>query len=401
MGDVATLICECGQARDKTRANTLASLWQILLGWGMDTDSYNFELDAVLNTLVDGLIMIDARGLITRYNIACESIFGYDPSEVIGKNIRCLMPEPYHSKHDDYIANYHATKKAAIIGIGRDVSGQRKDGTVFPMYLSVGEIRNVKGHAYVGIIRDLTETVARRRAFEQLQQEHFHLSRVSAMDQMGAAIAHELNQPLTAVMNYLDAGGTVLSRDDAIDRTRLATIMEKASGQAERAAKILARLRQFIETGDMNKKMVSIDTLIHGAIDLTMPQFKNNGISTHVDIEADLPDILVSDVQIQQVLVNLIRNACEAMVEQDTKTLRVTAKREDDKRIKIGVIDSGIGLSEADLKSLYEPFNSDKTGGLGVGLSISRSIIANHEGKLWAERNTPRGACFYFTLPLC
>ncbi|WP_418152377.1 PAS domain S-box protein [Litorimonas sp. RW-G-Af-16] len=178
----------------------------------MDNDSSHFELDAVLHTLVDGVIMINGKGEIARYNPACEKIFGYKFSEVEGRNIRCLMPEPYRENHDDYIANYQSSGTAKIIGIGREVSGKRKDGNIFPMYLSVGEIPNVKGRAYVGIIRDLTLERQRQEEFEHLQNAHFHLSRVSAMDQMGAAIAHELNQPLTAIMNYLDAGVTILAR---------------------------------------------------------------------------------------------------------------------------------------------------------------------------------------------
>lgn len=365
----------------------------------MDIDSSNLELDAVLNTLVDGVIMINGRGHIVRFNSACERMFGYVPSEVIGQNVRCLMPEPYHSAHDDYISNYRNTGTPKIIGIGREVSAQRKDGSVFPMYLSVGEIIDKRGRAYVGIIRDLTESTKQRADFETLQHAHFHLSRVSAMDQMGAAIAHELNQPLTAIMNYLDAGVTLLGRDSEIDKARLMSIMEKSSGQAERAAKILARLRRFIETGDLDKKLTAIDTLVQTSAALTLPQFKHFNISVEMDISEGLPAILVSDVQIQQVLVNLIKNACEAMEHSARKVLTIEVRLIQNGQMRIGVIDTGIGLTDEDFTSLYEPFSTDKLGGLGVGLSISRSIIANHEGRLWAERNAPEGACFYFTLP--
>jgi len=286
------------------------------------------ELDAVLDTLVDGVIMIDGQGNIIRYNPACERIFGHARAEVFGKNISELMPEPYRSGHDGYLKNYQKTAEPQIIGIGREVQGLKKDGTVFPMYLSVGEIAESEETAYVGIIRDLTEVVKRRTEFETLQQQHFHLSRVSAMDQMGATIAHELNQPLTAIMNYLDAGSTMIEREEKVlDTQKLRAVMQKSSEQAARAAAILSRLRKFIETGDVEKKQVSPENIIETSIDLIMPMFKNDGILLIKDIEPNLPNILASHVQIQQVLVNLIKNGCEAMLGGAETSLTVTAHR--------------------------------------------------------------------------
>ena len=208
-------------------------------------------LDAILNTIVDGVIVIDDDGMIEKYNPACSEIFGYDAAEVIGQNIKYLMPAPYRSEHDDYISNYKTSSTPKIIGIGREVKGARKGGTVFPMYLSVGELPREGRRAFIGIIRDLSKAAKQREAYEALQQSHFHLSRVAAMDQMGAAIAHELNQPLSAIMNYLEAGSAIINRKDEALYDRLGEIMTQSAGQADRAAKILSRLRRFIETGDV------------------------------------------------------------------------------------------------------------------------------------------------------
>ena len=199
------------------------------------------ELSAVLNTLVDGLLMIDANGTITLCNPAAERIFGYKQADIKGKNVSVLMPEPDRSAHNGYIENYQRTAKPKIIGIGREVKGRKADGTIFPMYLSVVESMGAEQTQFVGIVRDLTEENNRKDAFEHLQQEHFHLSRVAAMDQFGSAIAHELNQPLSAIMNYLEAGSVIMQRGEELDRTQIETIMERASGQAGRAADILAR----------------------------------------------------------------------------------------------------------------------------------------------------------------
>lgn len=354
-----------------------------------------------MNTLVDGAIMINASGIISSFNRACEAMFGYSRDEVVGQNISSLMPEPYRSNHDQYIQNYQFTLQPKIIGIGREVEGQRRDGSVFPMHLSVGEVKgdHVKDSSFVGIIRDLTEEYEAREQYERLQQQHFHLSRVSAMDQMGTTIAHELNQPLTAIMNYMDAGVTMVKEGEGSDLEMLSLVMEKSSEQAGRAAAILSRLRRFIETGDVEKRMTSPRELLNTSTELIMPLFKNNNISVEYEVEGGLSDILVSSVQIQQVLVNLIKNACEAMLETDQRILTLRAYPSKN-AVVICVQDTGKGLSRTDFATLYEPFASDKANGLGVGLSICRTIIHNHNGQLWAERNSSQGSCFYISLPL-
>ncbi len=357
------------------------------------------ELEAVLDTMVDGVIMIDERGIIQRYNPACAVIFGYRAEEVIGRNVSILMPDPDRHQHDDYISNYQKTGNAKIIGIGREVRGRRKDGSTFPMYLSVGEMSDVQTNAFVGIIRDLTVESEQRAKFDQLQRDHFHLSRVSAMDQMGAAIAHELNQPLTAIMNYLEAGAALIVQDQAGSKDKIQSVMRQSIGQADRAASILTRLRRFIESGDIEKTIQGLDDIIQTAAKLTLPAYKNEDIALDIRLAPDLPSVLVSDIQIQQVLVNLIRNACEAMHNSAEKNLTIKAELDGNDYAKISICDTGIGMTDAQLEKLYEPFSSNKQGGLGVGLSISQSIIANHNGRIWAERNVPQGLCFYFTLP--
>lgn len=364
-----------------------------------ESDSPKFE--AVMNTLVDGAIMIDACGRISSFNRACEIMFGYQKDEVINQNISLLMPEPYRGHHDQYIQNYQSSLQPKIIGIGREVEGQRRDGSVFPMHLSVGEVKgdHVKDSSFVGIIRDLTEEYEAREQYERLQQQHFHLSRVSAMDQMGTTIAHELNQPLTAIMNYMDAGVTMVKEGEGSDLEMLSLVMEKSSEQAGRAAAILSRLRRFIETGDVEKRVASPLQLIETSAELIMPLFKNDNIRIQYEVEDRLSNILVSSVQIQQVLVNLIKNACEAMLDETEKVLTLKAYSSKNSVI-ICVKDTGKGLSRTDFATLYEPFASEKANGLGVGLSICRTIIHNHNGQLWAERNASRGSCFYISLPL-
>jgi len=357
-------------------------------------------LDSVLNTIVDGVIIIDKKGAIQRYNPACVRIFGYSVEEVLGKNVSVLMPEPDHSAHDSYLHNYQSSGEAKIIGIGREVKGLRKSGEVFPMYLSVGEMPGGTNGGFVGIIRDLTIENERATAFDELQQQHFHLSRISAMNQMGAAIAHELNQPLTAIMNYLEAGMAILDRANFSDANMLQSVMKKSSEQAHRAAQILSRLRQFIETGDVEKSQVDVTETINKALELIRLSFKNKSIDFQINVPEDIPGIWGNSVQIQQVLVNLMRNGCEAMEHSAEKNLVISARRHEGNMVEIKVSDTGLGMSDENFDTLFKPFSSSKDGGLGVGLSISQTIVDNHEGQLWAEHNSPNGTNFYITIPV-
>jgi two-component system sensor kinase FixL len=367
----------------------------------MSENEAQIELEAVLNTLVDGVIIIDEFGSMRLFNPACEDIFGYTSDEVMGKNVKMLMPEPYKADHDGYLEDYQKTHERKIIGIGREVNGLCKDGSVFHMDLAVGETR-LNGHPiFVGVIRDLSDQYQQREKYETLQQEHFHLSRVSAMNEMGSAIAHELNQPMTATINYLEAGKFMIDQGQTGDSEKIRNILDSAIDQTKRASDIIARLRKFIETGDMQKEETDLKSSLEMAVDMALLPFKQSAIELVNDISPDLPRVLVNQVQVQQVVVNLIKNACEAMQGSADKKLLISAHIPSGKDfVEICIADSGKGIAEADQKNLFTPFSTEKHGGMGVGLSISRSIIDNHDGRIWAEANEPNGTRFIFTLPL-
>lgn len=367
----------------------------------MSESEAQIELEAVLNTLVDGVIIIDDIGSMRLFNPACEDIFGYTSDEVLGKNVKMLMPEPYKAEHDGYLENYLKTRERKIIGIGREVNGLRKDGSVFHMDLAVGEAR-LNGHPiFVGVIRDLTDQYQQREKYESLQQQHFHLSRVAAMNEMGTAIAHELNQPLAATVNYLEAGKFIIEKGDLGDGEKVKAILDSAINQTKRTSDIIARLRKFIETGDMQKEQTDLKSSLKIAVDMALLPFKHSAIELVMDLVPDLPSVFVNQVQVQQVVVNLIKNACESMQDSTEKKLWVSAVvNEGDGVVEICIADSGKGIAEAEQQNLFTPFSTEKQGGMGVGLSISRSIITNHGGRIWAEANEPNGTKFFFTLPL-
>jgi len=358
-------------------------------------------LEAVLDTLVDGVIIIDAVGTMRLFNPACIEIFGYDPADVLGQNVKMLMPEPFHSGHDGYLRSYNETHHRKIIGIGREVKGRRKDGEIFPMDLAVGEVNLHGAPLFVGIIRDLTSRHEQETKYRLLQEEHFHLSRVSAMNEMGSAVAHELNQPMAASINYLETAKLLLARDGDVDKEKLLDITSRAIEQTHRASDIISRMRGFIEKGDVEKSANDLSEVIETARRLAFLTFDQQHIEVRIDVPTSLPKVFINSIQIQQVLVNLMKNACEAMSESELKLLDISAHLGScGTMIEVQVSDTGRGLSEQDIETLFVPFSSGKSEGMGVGLSISQSIVTHHDGQIWATPNTPVGAIFHFTLPV-
>lgn len=359
-------------------------------------------LTAVMNTLVDGAIVIDSVGAIQLINPAGEAIFGYSAAELMGRNVTVLMPEPYHSEHDGYIDGYLKTGEKKIIGIGREVQGQRKGGDIFPMSLAVGEMGQSGPRLFIGIIRDLTDRHRREAEFDALQARHFHLSRVAAMNEMGAAIAHEINQPLAATANYVETAKILAGRIEA-GEDKLVPVLERALEQNNRAAEIVSRMRTFIERGDINLGAVDLEQALDVSLLLSLSKFRDTGIEVLRTVDPDATRVRGDAVHIQQVLVNLIRNGCEAMVDSEQKQLTITvaADSENKNMVRVSLSDTGVGLSSDIVPDLFTAFTSTKNGGLGVGLSISRSIVRAHGGRIWASDNDIAGATFSFTLPQC
>jgi two-component system sensor kinase FixL len=359
-------------------------------------------LTAVMNTLVDGAIVIDADGAIQLINPAGEAIFGYSAEALMGRNVTMLMPQPYHSEHDGYISDYINTGVKKIIGIGRDVAGKRRNGEVFPMNLAVGEMEGADETLFIGIIRDLTERHRREAEFDALQSRHFHLSRVAAMNEMGSAIAHEINQPLAATANYIETAKILAGRTSGTDEA-LAPVLDQALDQNKRAAEIISRMRTFIESGGVNLGTVDLEQALDDSLLLGLSKFRDTGIEVARRIDPAATRVRGDAVHIQQVLVNLIRNSCEAMADSPTTKLRITVALDDEKAdmVRVSVADTGMGLAPDILPELFTAFTSTKHAGLGVGLSISRSIVRAHGGRIWAASRAGGGTTFSFTLPLC
>jgi two-component system sensor kinase FixL len=357
------------------------------------------RLDAILEAAVDGIIAIDADGKVQTYNKACERLFGYAAGEVIGQNVKMLMPSPDRERHDDYLDNYKRTGVRKIIGIGREVIGKRKDGTTFPMDLAVAEVREGGERAFVGIIRDISERKRAETQLRELQAQLLHVSRLNDMGAMATAFAHELNQPLGAALNYLNAVKRWLAQGPVAPPGRMLEGTERAVAEIARAGQIIQRLRQFVSKSRTERSPEKLGKLIQEAIALALTGMAHMPVKIDMSLPADLPEPYIDRVQVQQVLTNLLRNAIEAMAETARREIEIGA-RVVDGMIEVAVKDTGPGLMPEVAKNLFKPFVTTKAAGMGVGLSICRSIVLSHGGELRAEPNPSGGTIFRFTLPL-
>lgn len=359
------------------------------------------HLRSILETVPDGMIVIDERGIIQSFSAAAERIFGYAANEVCGSNVSLLMPSPHRERHDEYIQRYLRTGERRIVGIGRVVAGQRKDGSTFPMELAVGEVNHGGRRLFTGFVRDISERQRTRQRLQELQAELSHVSRVSEMGQMASALAHEINQPLAAASNYLQAARRLGARRDPGEAGRIDEALAHAARQVERASQILRRLRTFIKKGDPELEPEDIAKLIEEGSAIALVGARERGVTVRLQAAARLPAVLVDKIQIQQVIVNLMRNAIEAMEQSPRRELTVTAEQTADARqIIVRIVDTGPGLAPTVAERLFQPFVTTKSHGMGVGLSICRSIVLGHGGELVAHANPEGGTIFSFTLPL-
>jgi two-component system, LuxR family, sensor kinase FixL len=354
------------------------------------------HLRSILATVPDAMIVIDGRGRMESFSAAAERLFGYTEAEILGQNVKMLMPSPYREAHDSYLARYLSTGERRIIGIGRVVTGRRKDGSVFPMELSVGEM-NVDGRRlFTGFVRDLTERQDRDRRFQEMQSELIHVSRLTELGQMVSALAHEVNQPLTAITNYTKAAQRLLAMGD---QERAEATLGKLTEQADRASQIIQRLRQFVKKGETERRAENLAKTIEEASALALVGTATPGIKVDLRLQPELPPVVIDKVQVQQVLFNLIRNAVEAMAECARRELSIGATAVPDGAVEVQIADTGPGLPETVKAKLFQPFVTTKASGMGVGLSICRAIIEAHGGRLWADDNPGGGAVFRLTLP--
>lgn len=359
------------------------------------------RLNSIFNAALEGIITIDESGFIVSINKAITHIFGYVENEIVGENINKLMPYPCKNDKNSFI-DYLLNHKQGIVGQVRELEGKHKNGMVFPIDLSIAEFRINNKFYFTGIIRDVTE----RKLKEQKDKEHLnelaHVTRLGLMGEMASGIAHEVNQPITAVANYTQAC-LHLMKTGRPDVFKLAETMEKANEQALKAGQIIRRMRDFVRSHKMQRTTVEINSLVREAVSLCEAECKQDGIICKLELTESLPRVFVDSVHIEQVILNLVRNSIEALntlPDDSQKLLVVQTYLNDDNEIEIRIKDNGPGLNESQKLEIVKPFYTTKEAGMGMGLSISRSIVEAHSGALRFNSRKEKGSTFYFTLPV-
>ncbi len=359
------------------------------------------SLEALLNAAVDSIIIIDKEGTILLFNPTAESIFGYASAEVIGKNVKTLMPQPYRDQHDGFLRRFRDTGKASIIGLGREVVGLKSDGEQFPIFLSVGEIAGGNRERYVGLIRDLSEQRGIEDTVRELESRLAHADRLVTLGELTAGMAHEINQPLTAIAAYADAAHRLLTAGNRSQDDEVKEICKRVAEQARRAGAVVSRLRKLARRREVVKERCRIKPVIQNVLMLFEHDIRLSRVSLKTSLERNLPAVSIDDIQIQQVLVNLIKNSIDSLREAGTPGPEIFVTAESTEReILIKVTDNGPGVDEEVRSRLFEPFFTTKPHGVGLGLSICRNIAIAHGGNLRHE-TPPNGGCrFTLTLPL-
>ncbi|HVM22088.1 MAG TPA: PAS domain S-box protein [Sphingomicrobium sp.] len=358
------------------------------------------HLRSILATVPDAMVVIDERGIILSFSAAAEKMFGYSEAEVVGENVSMLMPSPDRERHDGYLAHYRGTGERKIIGIGRVTNARRRDGNTFPIELSIGEASVDDQRIFTGFIHDITQRQQAEAQLKDLQAELAHVGRISEMATLASSLAHELNQPLTAVTSYCQSIRRLAQGNaDASTRELIAEAADEAASEALRAGEIVRRLRDFFGRGETERHIEELPRLITEANALALVGSRELGVEVQVALDPEAELVLADRVQIQQVLINLIRNALDAMLEADERLLTISTTTEADDLVTIAVQDTGTGISASVADHLFQPFVTSKQTGMGIGLSICRTIIEAHGGRIWFEAAPEGGTIFRFTLP--
>lgn len=367
---------------------------------GQDLESLQSLIRSILGSVPDAMIVIDETGTILAFSKAAESMFGYKAEDMSGQNVSMLMAGADHEYHDRYIGNYLRSGERQIIGIGRIVQAKLASGETIPVELKIGETMLDGRRLFTGYIRDVTDKQASAHRISEMQAELTSFSRLSAVGTMAAAMAHELNQPLTAVANYLEAARDLLDAPDQETIHMVQDALDAAAKQSIRAGQIVRRLRDYVSRGELDLMPASLGEIVSDAASLSKIGIDGPLARIIVRIPDTLPTILADRVQLRQVVVNLIKNAAEALTETEDPQVWVEAEHTGEERVTLCVRDNGPGFSAEAITTIFDPFKTSKPGGMGLGLSICQTIVEAHGSTLKLVSGPNESARFEFNLPV-
>ena len=361
-------------------------------------DIDNQLLHSIYEASPDAIIVIDALGLIRSFSRMAEAVFGHAKADVLGQNIKLLMPAYFAAHHDRYLERYLKTGERRIIGIGRVVTGLRKDGSTFPLELAIGEAR-VRGEPYfTGFVRDLTERHQAEQRIHELQDELIHSSRLASLGEMSSMVAHEANQPLSAAATYLEIARELVASAKPAERKRGIQTLEQVAAQIRRVGDTIRRIREFAKKKVPELSVEDINRVVEEAAAIAAVGTRSKGIVLSFDLETGLPPVKIDRIQIQQVVINLVRNGIDAMENCPRRNLALKTEALGGGQVEVSVIDGGPGISQHIAERLFTPFTTSKADGTGLGLAICKSIVEAHGGHLRYLPNPGGGAIFRFNL---
>ena len=364
----------------------------------MDVDALHQHFRSILQSVPDAMVVINDAGIITAVSKAAETLFGYEADQLLGRNVSILMSPTDKSQHDGYISRYLRTGERQIIGIGRTVTARRSDGSLFPIDLKIGEAKIGDHYLFTAFMRDLTEQRRNETRMKALQAELVHFSRLSSVGTMASALAHELNQPLTVVTNYLEAARDLLDAPDEETMKMVQEALSEAAKQSVRAGQIVRKLRDYVSRGEVEKRPTDLVPLLGDAVALVQTEMSTATSAISVSVAESTPHVMIDPIQIQQVIINIVRNAIEAMGTQIDPKIEIRAMIGGNGMVLVTIEDNGPGIDREVSEHLFRPLASSKSTGMGLGLSICRTIVEAHGGTIEAMPAGDTGTRFAFTL---
>ena len=353
----------------------------------------------LINNLPDSIMAIDENCIVISFNRSAEIMFGYSAEEAIGQNLKIFMTSPDREKHDGYIADFLQSAGHRLIRCGQMVLARHKSGRLFPIDILVRKAKIGEKYLFVAFIHNATNREELRKRFVELSRALARADRISSMGLLAGAIAHDINQPLAAVRNYVEAVSAMAARGGELDGAAVSEAMDACAHEVERAGEIIRRLRQYVSQGDTEAKEESLTALIETALSLALADGEGSGVDVQVIPNSVVDDVLVDGIEIQQVIVNLVRNALQAMGGKGLRVLRISMSS-CEVMAQVTIEDSGDGISTDHDCQMFLPFATGKADGLGLGLSICRMIVEAHNGKIWFGSSDLGGAAVHFTVPL-
>ncbi len=349
----------------------------------------------------NGIVLVNREGRMVLVNAHAEKMFGYAREELIGQAVEMLVPERFRVEHLGRRAGFFAAPQPLAVGFGRELFARRKDGTIFPVEIGLNPIETGEETLVLAAIADIT---SRKRSEQELAQQRnqlTHLSRVNMLGELAGSLAHELNQPLTAVLSNAQAAQRFLAQNPP-DLDEVREILTDIVAEDKRAGEVIHRLRLLLKKGEVQHQPLSVNEVVQDVLKLVRSDLVNQNFTAETELAPDLPVLHGDRVQLQQVLLNLVMNACDAMAgaARDHRQLTIRTHQAEDGSIHILVVDCGAGIASEKLDQVFEPFYTTKPHGMGLGLSVCRTIVAAHGGKLWATNNLEQGTTFHISLPV-